>query len=264
MSERTTIPKRVRFAVMTRDGFRCYYCGTGRDDGAKLTIDHVVPVALGGDDDPGNLVTACEPCNSGKSSVPLDAPQVAAIADDAVRWSAAMQQAASEARAQRVDLNVCLEVWSTRWNDWGYTAADGERVRIPLPGDWQPSVRNILECGADIDTLVELIDVAMTSKAKDTFRYWCGCAWNHVRALQDRAKEILAEPTSDPQWSPEYSTDDLVREAYWEGHVAGYDAGHQDGWEGGIKFGRHGRDVDNDARPEPVRLDQILAIPKEP
>lgn len=29
-------------------------------------IDHVIPVAAGGDCDPTNLVTACEPCNQGK------------------------------------------------------------------------------------------------------------------------------------------------------------------------------------------------------
>lgn len=52
----------------------CFYCGTeaeyvyeaGAYEG--LTTDHVMPVVLGGTDDPENLVAACSICNSKKGA----------------------------------------------------------------------------------------------------------------------------------------------------------------------------------------------------
>lgn len=54
--------KGQRFRILERGGFRCHYCGA-RDD---LQIDHVVPLAKGGTNDPANLVPACMDCNYGK------------------------------------------------------------------------------------------------------------------------------------------------------------------------------------------------------
>lgn len=42
----------------------CVYCGEAR----SLTIDHVVPLAKGGRDEPSNIVPACKPCNSSKGA----------------------------------------------------------------------------------------------------------------------------------------------------------------------------------------------------
>jgi len=42
------IPKRTRFEVLKRDRFRCQYCGASAPD-ALLHVDHIVPVAKGGD-----------------------------------------------------------------------------------------------------------------------------------------------------------------------------------------------------------------------
>lgn len=46
------LTKRTRFEVLRRDGHRCRYCGDTAEAGATLTVDHVVPVALGGTDEP--------------------------------------------------------------------------------------------------------------------------------------------------------------------------------------------------------------------
>lgn len=64
---RKSISKSLRFDVLNRDGFKCRYCGA-TSDMATLHIDHVLPVALGGTNDFDNLVTACAPCNLGKSA----------------------------------------------------------------------------------------------------------------------------------------------------------------------------------------------------
>ena len=67
-SLRDPISAQLRFRVLQRDAFRCQYCGRAARDGATLHLDHVVPVAAGGPTTEGNLVTACEVCNLGKST----------------------------------------------------------------------------------------------------------------------------------------------------------------------------------------------------
>lgn len=44
------------------DNPKCFYCGSTK----LLGLDHVVPLALGGFNVRGNLVTACRSCNSSK------------------------------------------------------------------------------------------------------------------------------------------------------------------------------------------------------
>ena len=67
---RKKLSKRTRFEVFKRDGFKCQYCGASSPD-VLLVLDHIVPVASGGDDGILNLITACETCNAGKAAVPL-------------------------------------------------------------------------------------------------------------------------------------------------------------------------------------------------
>lgn len=56
------VSKRLRYEILRRDNHTCRYCGATAPD-VKLTVDHVVPVALGGSDVPTNLVAACDACN---------------------------------------------------------------------------------------------------------------------------------------------------------------------------------------------------------
>jgi hypothetical protein len=63
---RKPLSKRARFEILKRDGFRCRYCGV-TPQVRVLRVDHVVPVSKGGTNDAANLVTACDPCNAGKS-----------------------------------------------------------------------------------------------------------------------------------------------------------------------------------------------------
>jgi hypothetical protein len=63
---RQTLSSRLRTLVYRRDGYACVECA--EDDITRLTIDHRVPVALGGGNDPGNLRTLCRDCNSRKGA----------------------------------------------------------------------------------------------------------------------------------------------------------------------------------------------------
>jgi 5-methylcytosine-specific restriction endonuclease McrA len=61
--------KGVKFSrvnVMTRDGFRCQYCGSHKAM-KDLNYDHVIPRVQGGKTVWENVVTACYPCNSKKA-----------------------------------------------------------------------------------------------------------------------------------------------------------------------------------------------------
>lgn len=63
--KRKGISKKIRFEVFKRDSFTCQYCGRKAPD-IILELDHINPVANGGDGDIMNLVTSCEDCNAGK------------------------------------------------------------------------------------------------------------------------------------------------------------------------------------------------------
>ena len=78
-SERKPLGKRLRFEIFKRDGFKCRYCGATPDQ-RVLQVDHVVPVAGGGSNDEINLVTSCQPCNSGKSARPIEQTSIRAQA----------------------------------------------------------------------------------------------------------------------------------------------------------------------------------------
>ncbi len=65
MAERKPIGKKLRFEVFKRDSFTCQYCGRSAPD-VILEVDHIQPVAEGGENDLLNLITSCHDCNAGK------------------------------------------------------------------------------------------------------------------------------------------------------------------------------------------------------
>jgi len=65
--ERKYLSDKMRYDVLKRDGFKCKKCGVTSEDGAKLHVDHIVPVSRGGITTISNLQTLCDRCNLGKS-----------------------------------------------------------------------------------------------------------------------------------------------------------------------------------------------------
>ena len=64
------ISLRLRLDVLTRDNFRCVFCGKSpaTNIGTRLHIDHIIPFSKGGNSTFENLQTLCEECNLGKSN----------------------------------------------------------------------------------------------------------------------------------------------------------------------------------------------------
>ena len=69
--KRKGIGQKTRFEVFKRDKFTCQYCGRMSPD-VVLEIDHIKPVAEGGNNNILNLVTSCFDCNRGKGKRKLD------------------------------------------------------------------------------------------------------------------------------------------------------------------------------------------------
>lgn len=65
------IKKEIRRRVYERDGRVCRLCGKQTVKG-NITLDHVIPVAVGGADCARNLITACRKCNEQKASMRLE------------------------------------------------------------------------------------------------------------------------------------------------------------------------------------------------
>jgi hypothetical protein len=111
-TKRKAISKRIRFAVFSRDGFACRYCGATSEK-VQLVLDHIHPVSKGGTDEPENLVTSCFDCNSGKSDKTIEQAAInethrLALAQEMREQAQALEVArkASEARA-RLRQEIC-------------------------------------------------------------------------------------------------------------------------------------------------------------
>lgn len=64
-SYRKPISLKTRYKILRRDGNKCVKCGATADH-AELEVDHIIPVAQGGDNSFNNLQTLCWECNRGK------------------------------------------------------------------------------------------------------------------------------------------------------------------------------------------------------
>jgi hypothetical protein len=184
------VSKRTRFEVLRRDDYTCRYC---RSKENALTIDHVVPVALGGNDDPSNLVAACRDCNAGKSSATPDQALVSEVDADAVRWAQAMAAAAQKSAADRAARQALLDHFLI--NIWGQWTWGVDHHLFELGDDWEGAILRQLAAGLTMDDLDEAVSATMrqTWKVKnDHFRYFMGVCRTMLNERMDAAKALLA------------------------------------------------------------------------
>lgn len=162
------LSKRLRFEVLRRDDYRCRYCGATSEH-VLLTVDHVLPVALGGKDDATNLVAACADCNSGKSSATPSDALVADVEDDALRYMRAAGLVA-ERRVQRLDaLYDAIQQFDLAWT------REVPEILDDRTNDWDTTVATWLGRGLTLDELVFYVPRALLRKQR--WRYFCWIAW---------------------------------------------------------------------------------------
>ncbi len=170
------VSKRTRFEVLRRDNYTCRYC---RSTESGLTIDHVTPTALGGTDDPSNLVAACKDCNAGKTSTSPDGLLVADVKQDELRWAAAIKEAAAIKTSQREALEDYLTQFLSRWPRW-------------VPRNWESSLTGIYEAGLPVEEMIDAVHIAQSARGVDSrFPYFTGVCWRKIRDLQEIAKSLL-------------------------------------------------------------------------
>lgn len=186
------LSKRLRYEILRRDNYACRYCGNAAPV-AKLTVDHVTPVVLGGTDEPANLVTACVDCNAGKSSSNPDDPLVEDVSSDALRWAAAIAEASNLMLLEHGRRKAVRDQFLEAWLSWSYPGSKpGERKHFELPNNWANSIDNLLAAGLPVEVLCECVDTAMGQKyVKDPWRYTCGVAWHKVAALREVAGALI-------------------------------------------------------------------------
>lgn len=187
------VSKRTRYEVLRRDNHACRYCGQMAPD-VKLTVDHVMPTALGGSDAPDNLVAACRDCNAGKSSTSPDAHLVADVAAKALEWGRAIDRYHAVRMADRRKRDAYVRRFEKAWNEWGYGRGE-DRKRIPKPADWKPTMWQFYGLGLPIAEVEDAVTIACSNRMVDLdniYRYMCGVLWNKVREMQDGAQALLA------------------------------------------------------------------------
>lgn len=228
--DRRPVPRRVRFEILRRDNNTCRYCGAQAPD-VPLTVDHVIPVALGGSNDPTNLVTACKDCNAGKTSTSPDERTVADVDAKAMQWADALTRAAERRRAQLAQNDELVEQANAAWEDWSF---GGNGTPVPRDRAWRRSIETFLSAGLDIDDIRRLTRVAMEAKVKadDTWRYFCGCCWKEVTRRQEMATALLSAPSE-----PVADGDDYM-------YTGGFDIGYRLGYEEGTQARDDGEDAE--------------------
>lgn len=191
------VNKRIRFEVFKRDGYRCRYCGATSAE-ARLTIDHLVPISLGGLNRAENLVVACWDCNSGKHDVPLDSePMIPAVRDDAERWARAIEVCAQIALTDMEERRQRIREFDERWMSWSRPGSrlKKHRFEAPRPQTWVGIVDGLLLGGLPFEILLNCLDIAMSDESiflNNVFRHTCKLARIELVKLHDRATVLAA------------------------------------------------------------------------
>lgn len=187
------ISRRLRFEILRRDNYTCRYCGSSSPD-VTLTVDHVVPTALGGGDEPTNLVTACTDCNSGKSSVAPDQPIVEDVDATAMLFAKAIERANAIRRSQIEQNDAIGTEFNKIWLDWCPWKDQGNYSG--RPNDWATTIDTFVENGLGIRELNNFVYTAFMARGpgnRDRWRYFCGCCWKEIGRRQEMARQLLED-----------------------------------------------------------------------
>lgn len=185
------VSRRLRFEILRRDGHTCRYCGASAPD-VTLTVDHVIPVALGGGNEPNNLVTACRDCNAGKSSIAPDSQIVEDVDATALLFARAIEEARKRRWDELFDLRVSLDYLKGQWDGWRTNNGTGDP--LPLPGDWRASITRFFEHGLTLHEIeMFMVDAMNMRTARDVFRVWCSKCWNEIGVRQELARRLIED-----------------------------------------------------------------------
>ena len=186
-TKRIPIGKRLRFEIFKRDGFQCIYCGRKPPE-VVLHCDHVIAVANGGSNAETNLVTSCQPCNAGKSDVPLGRVPQTHLEGIELRKErlAQLQEMAEWSKHEAAVVDGWVSQVSHRW----MKVTDRDPHKFELIEKDQATVRHFLT-RIPLDQVMDAIEITMQrvphKYEADQFRYFCGVCWKKIRDREDDA-----------------------------------------------------------------------------
>lgn len=184
-SGRRRISKSVRKDVYARDDRTCQYC-LNEVSQSELTIDHVLPLELGGMDEVTNYVTCCRRCNQDKANlspeafgreIGLDVAQIPVHGDPVIdnhelptyirlirkrifdRVRKGQLTASGKSAQQRIEKEYRREFWSTP------AGQALESLEPTLPGHVRimiPEIKAAANSEREYELLVELAKSADT------------------------------------------------------------------------------------------------------
>jgi hypothetical protein len=186
MGRRKPLSPKTRFEIFKRDLFTCQYCG-GQPPVVILVVDHVIPVAKDGDNDPLNLITSCRDCNSGKSDGDLrqvmpslheQMEEKRVRAEQITAYNRFLME--NRDREQRT-----VDELGRYWFD--KTAAPEYRGKYVFGDAWARSVRTFLEHMAPAE-IMDAMDIAHGrfpfSIDSKVWKYFCGVCWRKIKRAQ--------------------------------------------------------------------------------
>lgn len=179
------LSKRLRYEILRRDGNACRYCGACAPE-VTLTVDHVIPTALGGSDQPENLVAACRDCNAGKSASSPDSALVADVAEEALLWRQLTEVAGAQLRAERAAseefVGEALSLWAAYCSHWS------------APRDAANSLEKMYAAGAVAEDVAYAASVtASTFGVTYHWSYFCGIVWKHIKRRDELAQQMYRQ-----------------------------------------------------------------------
>lgn len=175
---RDPIKKSIRFEVFKRDCFTCQYCGSKAPD-VVLEIDHITPVAAGGDSHIMNLVTACVACNSGKSDKLLS--------DSAMVQKARAQAEDTQERIQQIEMIA----------QWHLSLVDIDvQSLLQLERLWLDSVK----AGADVSLVQSAKDELLGWLKRYGFELVCRAIVKNANNLIERGVQENQEERNAAFW----------------------------------------------------------------
>lgn len=216
------VSKRTRFEVLRRDEYTCQYCGETAPD-VKITVDHVMPVALGGSDFPSNLVAACGDCNAGKTSITPESPLVEKVSGAAADFAVRSTDAATKLRAFYEESSDFVFEFEEQWGRWQRT---GSQERIPLPVDWRDSIRQWWRIGVPEEVIHEAIEIAMRKRdlrhEYGEFRYMAGIVWKKLEQAGIGGDAQINEPAVYTESEVDSITIDREQRQFYLGWDEGF------------------------------------------
>ena len=154
----------------------CQYCGAHPPE-VILHVDHINPVANGGDNHQDNLITSCQSCNLGKgarklTTVSKSLKQKAAEIEEQEKQILGYQ-AIVQAKKDRIE----QEAWIVADELYPNSSIDG------MKRAWFSSIKMFIE-KLSFHPVMRAAETARTNKQqrnKYRFLYFCGICWNRIR-----------------------------------------------------------------------------------